>query len=198
MRTDKSPEEFFDRMNKKPALQKVLNSLESYTVQELENIKGQPLWIRNVLAIKRKRIDRGVKYTKENFAATSLESLVKIEIRPENDPTYKFQVRQWIGSVWFMSCGRTGSMKIEIKPNDYLMLDLIRFEASISSSKGKLNIEDWNFLMQNTNEVDMMTRQEFTEFVSNNLAPLADHETALSGNIKQSDDRGLFKIIRHD
>lgn len=198
MRTDKSPEEFFDRMNKKPALQKILSDLNSYTVQELENIKGQPLWIRNVLATKRKRIDRGIKYDNEDFAATSLENLIKIEIRPENDPTYKFQVRQWIGSDWFMPCGRTGSMKIEIKSNDYLMLDSIRFEASISSSKGKLNIEDWSFLMQNTNEVGMMTRQEFTEFVSNNLAPLADHETALSGNVKQSDDRGLFKIIRHD
>lgn len=198
MRTDKSPEEFFDRMNKKPALQKILSDLNSYTVQELENIKGQPLWIRNVLATKRKRIDQGIKYDNEDFAATSLENLIKIEIRPENDPTYKFQVRQWIGSDWFMPCGRTGSMNIEIKSNDYLMLDSIRFEASISSSKGKLNIEDWNFLMQNTNEVGMMTRQEFTEFVSNNLAPLADHETALSGNVKQSDDRGLFKIIRHD
>ena len=181
MRTDKSPEEFFDRMKKKSALQKILDDLESYTVQELENIKGQPLWIRNVLAIKRKRVDEGVKYTKENYAATALDDLIKIEVRPENDPTYKFQVRTWIGPDWFMPCGRTGSMKIEIKPNDYLMLDSIRFEASISSSKGKLNIEDWNFLMHNTNEVGMMTRQEFTEFVSNKLAPLADHETALSG-----------------
>lgn len=198
MRTDKSPEEFFDRMNKKPALQKILDDLESYTSQELENIKGQPLWIRNVLATKRKRIDQGVKYTKENYVATALDDLIKIEIRPENDPTYKFQVRQWIGSDWFMPCGINGSMKIEIKPNDCLMLDSIRFEAIISSSKGKLNIEDWNFLMQNTSEVGMMTRQEFTEFVSNKLAPFADHKTALSGNAKQSDDRGFFKIIRHD
>ncbi len=198
MRTDKSPEEFFDRMKKKPALQKILNGLESYTVQELENIKGQPLWIRNVLATKRKRIDQGVKYTKENYAAIALDELVKIEIRPENDPTYKFQVRRWIGSDWFMSCGRTGSMKIEIKPNDYLIVNSKTFEASISSSKGKLNIEDWNFLMQNTETVGMMTRQEFTEFVSKKLVPFADHETALSGNVKQSDDRGLFKIIRHD
>jgi len=198
MRTDKSPEEFFDRMKKKPALQKILDEFESYTVQELENIKGQPLWIRNVLATKRKRLDQGVKYTKENYAAIALEDLVKIEVRPENNPTHKFQVRQWIGPDWFMPCGISGSMKIEIKYNDCLMLDSTKFEVSISSSKGKLNIEDWSFLMQNTNEVGMMTRQEFTEFVSNKLAPLADHKTTLSGNNRESDDRGLFKIIRHD
>ena len=119
-------------------------------------------------------------------------------MREENNPARKLQVRQWIGLDWFMPCGITGSMKIEIKPNDHLIVNSATFEASISSSKGKLNIEDWNFLMQNTNEVGMMTRQEFTEFVSNKLAPSADHETAFSGNAKQSDDRGLFKIIRND
>lgn len=198
MRTDKSPEEFFDRMKQKPALQKILSELESYTVQELENIKGQPLWIRKVLVTKRTRIDQGIKYENENFAATALNDLIKIEVRPENNPTHKFQVRKWIGLDWFMPCGISGSMKIEIKYNDCLMLDSTKFEVSISSSKGKLNIEDWNFLMQNTDEVGMMTRQEFTEFVSNKLAPLADHETTLSGNNRESDDRGLFKIIRHD
>ena len=192
MRTDKSPEEFFDRMNKKPALQKIFDELESYTPEELENIKGQPLWIRKVLVIKRKQVDQDIKHD-----SIPWDEIIKIEVRPENDPTHKFQVRRWIGQDWFMSCGISGSMKIEIKPNDYLMINSTTFEASISSSKGKLNIADWQFLMQNTNEVGMMTRQEFTEFVSNKLAPLSSHETVVSG-VKQSDDRGLFRIIRHD
>lgn len=192
MRTGKSPEEFFDRIKKKPALQKILDKLESYTPEELENIKGQPLWIRKVLVIKRKQVDQDIKHD-----SIPWDEIIKIEVRPENDPTYKFQVRRWIGPDWFMSCGITGSMKIEIKPNDYLMINSTTFEASISSSKGKLNIADWQFLMQNTNEVGMMTRQEFTEFVSNKLAPLSSHETVVSG-VKQSDDRGLFRIIRHD
>jgi len=192
MRTDKSPEEFFDRMKKKPALQKILDEFESYTVQELENIKGQPLWIRKVLVIKRKQVDQDIVYNNIPW-----DKLIKIEVRSENDPTYKFQIRRWVGPDWFMPCGISGSMKIEIKPNDYLMINSTTFEASISSSKGKLNIEDWSCLMQNTEVVGMMTRQEFTEFVSNKLAPLSSHETVVSG-IRQSDDRGLFKIIRHD
>lgn len=192
MRTDKSPEEFFDRMKQKPALQKILSELESYTVQELENIKGQPLWIRKVLVIKRKQVDQDIVYNNIPW-----DKLIKIEVRPENNPTHKFQIRRWIGPDWFMPCGISGSMKIEIKPNDYLMINSTTFEASISSSKGKLNIEDWSCLMQNTEVVGMMTRQEFTEFVSNKLAPLSSHETVVSG-IRQSDDRGLFKIIRHD
>jgi len=192
LRTDKSPEEFFDRTKKKPALQKILDELESYTPEELENIKGQPLWIRKVLVIKRKQVDQDIKHD-----SIPWDEIIKIEVRPENDPTHKFQVRRWIGPDWFMSCGITGSMKIEIKPNDYLIINSTTFEASISSSKGKLNIADWQFLMQNTNEVGMMTRQEFTEFVSNKLAPLSSHETVVSG-VKQSDDRGLFKIIRHN
>jgi len=127
MRTDKSPEEFFDRMKQKPALQKILSELESYTVEELENIKGQPLWIRKVLVIKRKQVDQDIVYNNIPW-----DELIKIEVRPENNPTHKFQIRRWIGPDWFMPCGISGSMKIEIKPNDYLMINSTTFEASIS------------------------------------------------------------------
>ena len=53
MRSTKSPEEFFNRMKKKPALQKILDNLNSYSEEELANIKGQPKWIREQLVMRR-------------------------------------------------------------------------------------------------------------------------------------------------
>lgn len=54
MRSYKSPEEFFNRMKKKPALQAILDNLDSYSEEELANIQGQPKWIREQL-VKRRR-----------------------------------------------------------------------------------------------------------------------------------------------
>lgn len=51
---NKSPEEFFNKMKKKPALQKILDNLNSYSEEELANIKGQPKWIREQLVKRRK------------------------------------------------------------------------------------------------------------------------------------------------
>ena len=199
MRSSKSPEEFFDRMNKKPAVQKILDNLESYTVEELQNIHGQPLWIRNVLALKRSRIDQNIKYEKENFAATPWTDLIKIEVRDENNPAHKFQVRRWIGEEWFMPCGRTGSMQVQIKYNDCLIADSAKFEVKISSSRGKLNTKDWSFFIQNTEAVGMMTKREYNVFVSNKLSSLADHEINTPDDIGATkEQQGLFRIIRHD
>jgi len=54
MRSYKDPDEFFNKMKKKPALQKILDNLDSFSEEELVNIKGQPKWIREQL-VKRKR-----------------------------------------------------------------------------------------------------------------------------------------------
>ena len=54
MRSYKNPDEFFNRMKKKPALQAILDNLDSYSEDELANIAGQPKWIREQL-VKRKK-----------------------------------------------------------------------------------------------------------------------------------------------
>ena len=53
MRSYKDPDVFFNKMKKKPALQKILDNLDSYSEEELANIQGQPKWIREQL-VKRK------------------------------------------------------------------------------------------------------------------------------------------------
>lgn len=54
MRSYKSPDEFFNEMKKKPALQAILDNLDRYSLEDLAIIEGQPKWIREQL-IKRKQ-----------------------------------------------------------------------------------------------------------------------------------------------
>ena len=53
-RADK--DSFFSKMKKKPDVQAVLDNLDSYTVEDIENLKGShfPQWIRDAL-VKRKK-----------------------------------------------------------------------------------------------------------------------------------------------
>lgn len=51
MRSYKSPEQFFQKMKKKPAVQNVIDNIDDYSIEDLENLKGNqfPKWVRKVL-----------------------------------------------------------------------------------------------------------------------------------------------------
>lgn len=51
MRSYKSPEQFFSKMKKKPAVQSVIDNIDDYSIEDIENLKGShfPKWIRKVL-----------------------------------------------------------------------------------------------------------------------------------------------------
>lgn len=51
MRSSKSKDEFFRKMNKKPAQQEVLDNIADYSIEELENLRGNvfPKWVRQAL-----------------------------------------------------------------------------------------------------------------------------------------------------
>lgn len=51
MRSYKSPENYFQKMKKKPAVQKVIDNIDDYSIEDIENLKGNqfPKWVRKVL-----------------------------------------------------------------------------------------------------------------------------------------------------
>jgi len=51
MRSSKSKDEFFRKMKKKPAQQEVLDNLADYSIEQLENLRGNvfPKWVRQAL-----------------------------------------------------------------------------------------------------------------------------------------------------
>lgn len=82
MRSNKSPEEFFNKMKKKPALQKILDNLDSFSEEELANITGQPKWIREQL-VKRRRGEADTRSEAEK--RTEAERIADLMIERMND-----------------------------------------------------------------------------------------------------------------
>ena len=74
MRSSKSKDEFFRKMKKKPAQQAVLDNIANYSIEQLENLRGNvfPKWVRQALVkIKEQELEfeaRGGK-TSEQVAA---------------------------------------------------------------------------------------------------------------------------------
>ena len=119
MRSGKPPREFFDAMKKKPALQAILDSFDEYTVEQLENVEGQPLWIRKVLVeMKEEESISPVDIEARNAAVEAIADRMMNAV-PETEPT-KYEVFQFNGGDFLMPCGITGSMTIEVHAGNHL------------------------------------------------------------------------------
>lgn len=60
MRSSKSKSEFFAKMKKKPAQQKVLDNISDYTLEDIDQLRGPhfPKWVRQALVgIKQQAIE---------------------------------------------------------------------------------------------------------------------------------------------
>ena len=175
MRTGLSPKEFFKVMKKKPALQVILDNFESHTVEQLEIIYGQPLWIRKVLVeLKQDEIggviDEGAALRAEQIADMMMNAS---EIQQPEEPI-QYEIRRWVGNDWFMSCGMTGSLKVEVIYDDCLYVietepSIEKYLVGMDSSIGILTLLEWNKLMQHSIVVGNMTKPEYTEFVSKQI-----------------------------
>ena len=202
MRSNLSQEEFFQRMQKKPALQAILDHLEQYTVKELDTIHGQPLWIRQILVkMKSGLFDPA---TEEKSVATAELVADNMTKNSSKQIVPKHEVRKWMSGLWLMPCGMTGGMSIEIDTNDlFLIMDRARHFVTISSSYSTLDEAKWIFFLQNTIEVGIMTRSEYAKLVSDELGKgFTDYEAnaKLAGPnsyVEPNTNQGLFKIIRH-
>ncbi len=88
MRSSKSKDEFFRKMKKKPAQQKVLDNLESFSIEQLEELRGNqfPKWVRQALVkCKEKELEfiaRGNK-TPEQVATELATQMMKASLDNE-------------------------------------------------------------------------------------------------------------------
>ena len=71
MRSYMNPEKFFKKMKKKPALQAVLNNIENYSDNDINNLTGThfPQWIKEQLIELRKRGGKTAEDEAERIAA---------------------------------------------------------------------------------------------------------------------------------
>lgn len=202
MRSGIPPEEFFKIMKKKAALQAILDNLDQYTADDLENIFGQPLWIREILVKMKTGMLESTTREKANASAESLaDGMTKYNTKLQSAP--KHEIRKWIGGSWLMPCGMTGGMSIEINPDDlFIVMDPQSHFITISSSYSTLSSQHWNYFLQNTQISGIMTRSEYAKLVSDQLSKnFTDHNAIAkiagpSSYVEPNSNTG-FTIIRH-
>lgn len=79
MRSFYNPDKFFKKMKKKPAVQEVIDNIESYTEEQIENLTGShfPLWIREQLLELKKRNGKYAEDEAERIAAMMIAASQK-------------------------------------------------------------------------------------------------------------------------
>lgn len=208
MRTDKKPREFFNAMKKKPALQAILDNFEDYTEEQLENIAGQPLWIRTIL-VELKQEESLPPVDEEAHLAT-IEAIADrmVSTSPPSEPT-KYDVFQYNGGDLLMPCGMTGSMTIEVNAGNHLYVidcdhSIEKYVVGMDSTIGYLKKDQWFYFLNNSIFCGKMTKPEYSAYVSQNLGKnfvdrdeIAKAAGPNSYVSPEESDRG-FRIIRHD
>lgn len=218
MRSSLSPKEFFHRMNKKAALKEILDKFDTYTVEQLDTIHGQPKWIRKVLVeLKNDEVagvvDEGAEERAKEIAQRMMDAFDQQEKQEKIQQLTIYEVRKWVGSDWLMSCGITGSMKAEVKYDACLYVIEVdplieKFIVGMDSVVGILTIQQWNRLLQNSVVVGMMTRLEYSAFAKKEAAKkmtktpeerdMIAQTAGPSSYVSREDSYKGFKIIRHE
>lgn len=76
MRSYLNPDKFFRKMKKKPELQKVLDNIQEYSDQDIDNLTGShfPQWIKDQLKELRKRNGKTADDVAEEIALKMIEA----------------------------------------------------------------------------------------------------------------------------
>lgn len=79
MRSFYNPDKFFQKMKKKPELQKVLDNIDSYTEKDIDNLSGPhfPQWIKDQLKNLQTRQGRTAEEVANQIAAQMIAASLK-------------------------------------------------------------------------------------------------------------------------
>lgn len=208
MRSGKPPREFFDAMKKKPALQAILDSFDEYTVEQLEYVEGQPLWIRKVLVEMKEEEGQPKDDSEAKMAEIMSIADQMMNATVVSEPT-KYEVFQYNGGDFLMPCGRTGSMTIEVHAGNHLYVieqndQIEKYVVGMDSTIGYLKREQWFYMLQNSIFCGKMTKPEYSAYVSNNLGKnFVDRDAVAqaagpNSYVSPEESNKGFTIIRHD
>ncbi len=163
-------DEFFTKMKKKPALQQILDTIEEYSVEQLETIPGQPLWIRKQLV----KIRTGEDFDSKK-AAAALAAQQMITSAPTLFPD-QLELRVWNGMQGWLTTQR--SVQLEIHEGD-LFLVLQEGLALWGHSAVK---PTWSEFISRTTPLRFVTKAEYLDIYMNHLATKHGMPTQILGD----------------
>lgn len=111
MRSTKNKSEFFTKMNKKKAVQEVMDNIEDYSVDDINNLRGNqfPKWIREELVKYKERGGIDIYAIAEHMAS----------LMPKNEVVEEeYEVYQYVGNDDLEIGDR---LKLTLSAGDYIM-----------------------------------------------------------------------------
>jgi len=151
-------------MKKKPALQTILDNLDDYSVEQLETIPGQPLWIRQQLV--KIKTHTHVDDRRAQAAASALTMEHPQLLFPD-----QMEIRVWVGSTQWVE---TKGLQLEINPGDlFLLLDPSQSLVLVDHSA--VRIAHWDAFLSQSQSKGLHSKQVYLSMCSerrNGSAPL--------------------------
>lgn len=186
--------EFFQKMNKKPKLQAILDNLHHFSTEQLEQV-DQPKWIREEL----------VKLKEEPERTASVNQLAdSMTHDPVAQEHKEFPVYQHIAPETFYQTNSGGqfSFEIQIGEGDYFLLNPWEGWLRQGDHQNSLTSPSLHILERNSQWVDDMTLEAYKTFYRERLNTQYGNapETVVDNSettTPDSDDRGWFRIQRH-
>lgn len=96
-RSHHNPGVFFRKMKKKPALQAIIDNLDSYTEDQLKVIQGQPLWIREQL-VKLKQNNGEFSRTPEEIADAMQAASLAVKVVEDEYEVRVMDIDVWVNT----------------------------------------------------------------------------------------------------
>lgn len=191
MRSYVSQDVFFDRMKKKPALQKILDYLDEYTIEELENIDGQPKWIRDHLV--------KLKTPSSSMLAEIMINAMNVEITYSDNP--ENLVFKWNGGERQFPCGSMGNMQIYLNDNDLLWAQeytndklVLRLSSSTIVLRGNLRSD----FLYDSEIIGKMIKIDYNKLVYRHLETKYSDISIIAKDENMSTLSGAnYQITRH-
>jgi len=151
-------------MKKKPALQTILDNIDDYSVEQLESLSGQPLWIRQQLV----KIRSGTHIEDKRIQA--LGSALTME-HPQLLFPDAMEVRTWVADTQWLD---TMGLALEINTGDlFLLLD--PDQGLVLCDNSAIRVKDWSKFLNSTNTKGFHSKQAYLQLCSerrNGNAPI--------------------------
>lgn len=170
MRSDKNPDVFFQKMKKKPALQKILDNLDSYSTAELLVLKDQPAWIRKELVDLKKRGGKSSEQSAESIA----DLMQRASQKPYTNPIL-YEVRRYIGESFDLPTGKNRRLKAIVEIGDlFRIIDPVAKEVKWFHSFAYMTDQEWINFMNGSEQVGFMTENAYRVAIQTDLAKKHD------------------------
>jgi len=168
--------------SKKAALGTIVDSIEEYTDADIDAIVTQPVWVRKRLKEHRENILR----------AKRMSAMIIPEVTEECHLLYP--VRRYVGNTTQTLSNGKG-FSLEIDPMD-IMTIIGDDKLKVNSTNIIVTSDEYNFLMDNSEFVDIMSITDYNEYLQNVL------EEKFGTSSKETDQRdteyGYMSAIRFD